>query len=78
MRRHSVAVLVRLIQERLRAARPRLTLIVPPRLAAIQLAEALFAPLTAWLTGEAECPATHLARALRATCVALLGALRCG
>ena len=77
MRERSVAVLVLLIEQRLRAAGPGL-LIVPPRLAAIQLAEALFAPVAAWLTAQAECPAPRLARALRATAVALTTALRAG
>ncbi|HYL71418.1 MAG TPA: helix-turn-helix domain-containing protein, partial [Candidatus Dormibacteraeota bacterium] len=50
MRRHTVAVLVRLIEERLRRAPAsrRTALLLPPHLAATQLAEVLFAPVAAW------------------------------
>ena len=40
-------------------------LILPTRLAAIQLAEMLLAPLTAWLAGEVRCDSGTLAAALR-------------
>jgi AcrR family transcriptional regulator len=78
MRRHAVAVLVRLIEQRLRSegAGRLLALRLPPRLAAIQLAEVLFAPLAAWLTGESVCSGPKLAHALRRSARALIGALR--
>jgi len=77
MRRHSVAVLVRLIELRLRAAPAarRAKLVMPAPLAAIQLAEALFAPLAAWVTGQSACPPARLAVALRRTTQALMETL---
>jgi len=67
MRRHAVAVLTRLIEQRLRrdgsGRMPPLPM--PARLVAIQLAELLFAPLCAWLMGESACSAAKLAQALR-------------
>ena len=77
MRRHSVGVLVRLVQERLRAdaSGRRSALLLPARLAAIQVAEALFAPLAAWLTTDSGCPAERLAVALRRGALALTGTL---
>jgi AcrR family transcriptional regulator len=79
MRARSVAVLVRLIEERLRAQIParRAGFAVPVRLAAIQLAEALFAPIAAWLAAESVCSAARLAAALRQSALALTHAL-CG
>ncbi len=74
LRAHAVAVLVRLIEERLRGQ--RLALRLPRRLAAVQLAEALFAPLAAWLTGEGACSVLQLARGLRRGTLALRCALR--
>ena len=74
MRPHAVAVLVRLIEERLR--RERAALALPRWLAAIQLAEALFAPLAAWLTAACACSVPQLARALRRAALALRTALR--
>ncbi len=74
MRAHAVAVLVRLIEERLRGERTALRL--PRRLAAIQLAEALFAPTAAWLACECRCGVPQLARGLRRTARSLRGALR--
>jgi AcrR family transcriptional regulator len=78
MRVHAVAVLARLIQERWRASpgQRAAALLLPPRLAALQLAEALFAPLSAWLTSETDCSAPRLARALRRSALALNAALR--
>jgi AcrR family transcriptional regulator len=73
MRPHAVAVLVRLIEERLR--RERATLRLPRRLAAIQLAEALFAPLAAWLTSACACGVPQLACGLRRAALALRAAL---
>jgi AcrR family transcriptional regulator len=79
-RRHSVAVLVRLIELRLRAAPAarRASLLIPAHLAAIQLAEALFAPITAWATGQTACPPARLAVALRKTTQALTETLHGG
>jgi AcrR family transcriptional regulator len=74
MRAAAVAVLVKLIEERLR--RERAVLGLPRRLAAIQLAEALFAPLAAWLTAACACSVPQLARGLRHAAQALLKAPR--
>jgi AcrR family transcriptional regulator len=74
MRPHTVGVLVRLIEERLR--HERAALMLPRRLAAIQLAEALFAPVAAWLTSACACSVPQLARGLRRTARALRAALR--
>lgn len=49
--------------------------IMPPRLAAIQLAEMLLAPVAAWLAGEARCSSQTLATALRRVGVAALEAM---
>ena len=80
MRRRTVAVLARLIEQRLRAEAParRTALLLPTRLAAIQLAEALFAPIAAWLAGQSACSAQQLALALRKAALALTEALRGG
>lgn len=51
------------------------SLIIPIRLAAIQLAEGLLAPITAWLTGEAKCSVDALALALRQAATATVLAL---
>jgi AcrR family transcriptional regulator len=51
-------------------------LIVPPHLAATQIAESLLAPIAAWLVGEVECSKPALAQALRQTATATLAALR--
>ena len=70
--------LVELIEERFKQDRvgsPN-PLIVPPRLAATQIAESLLAPITAWVLGEVECTKPALARALRQTATAILAALR--
>jgi AcrR family transcriptional regulator len=66
-----------LIEERLRmAVAPRGNcLLIPERLAAVQLAEALLAPLTAWLLGESRCSAQALAVGLRRVARACLAAL---
>jgi hypothetical protein len=45
-------------------------LILPPRLAAVQLAEILLAPVTAWLLGESRCSPDALAAALRRVSIA--------
>jgi AcrR family transcriptional regulator len=66
-RRKTIEVLIRLIEERLKSAglHRRDALILPPRLAAIQLAEMLLAPVTAWLLGESRCSSEALATGLR-------------
>jgi AcrR family transcriptional regulator len=50
-------------------------LIMPCRLAAIQLAEMLLAPVAAWLAGEARCSSETLAFALRRVGTAALEAM---
>ena len=73
MHTRTVAVLRSLIEERLRRrpASERARLGLPPRLAAVQLSEALIAPIAAWMTGETACTPQRLARALRASAQAL-------
>jgi len=61
---------VRLVRERLGSERGARWL-VPPPLAAIQIAEALLAPVAAWLVGVRECSAARLAHALRQSARAL-------
>ena len=76
-RRKTIDVLVRLISVRLKSAglyRPG-GLILPPRLAAIQLAEILLAPTTAWLLGESRCAPEGLAVALRKVSIAAVEAI---
>jgi AcrR family transcriptional regulator len=78
VRRVTGEVLTRLIAARLRHAglhRPGV-LILPQRLAAVQLSEMLLAPLTAWLLGDSRCTPVALARALARVGVAALAALR--
>ena len=74
VRRKTTAVLVDLIERRLvmDGVDKSASLIIPSRLAAIQLAESLLALITAWLTGEAQCSADALALALRRTATATL------
>jgi AcrR family transcriptional regulator len=76
-RRKTTPVLVNLIEQQLRldGAEKPFSLTIPIKLAAIQLAECLLAPTTAWLTGEAPCSAETLALALRRTSRATLSAL---
>ncbi|MDB6083430.1 MAG: hypothetical protein JWN43_1311 [Gammaproteobacteria bacterium] len=71
-RRKTVEVLIRLIEDRLKSAglHRRGALILPRRLAAIQLAEILLAPVTAWLLGETRCPSNTLAAGLRRVSIA--------
>lgn len=73
-RRPMAAVLVRLVGERPRTRRG-LTWLVPPRLTAIQIAEALLVPVVASGVSEPMCPAPQLAQALRRSAVALAAAL---
>jgi AcrR family transcriptional regulator len=70
--------LVELIEERFRQDRvgSPTPLLIPPRMAAIQLAEGLLAPITAWLLGEVPCTAQALAQGLRQTATAMLAAQR--
>ena len=78
MRRKVTAVLVQMIERRLEDEHllyPH-ALIIPARLAAIQLAENLLAPITAWLASAPACSPEQLARALRRSAVAILAALR--
>jgi AcrR family transcriptional regulator len=80
VRRKTVPVLVGLIEARLRAdglAR-RGALILPVRLASVQLAEMLLAPVIAWLLGESRCTSAVLAAALHRTAGAALHALKSG
>ncbi|HXN15654.1 MAG TPA: TetR/AcrR family transcriptional regulator [Usitatibacter sp.] len=77
VRRKTTAVLIALIEQRLKVdgVDKPVCLIIPRRLAAIQLAEGLLAPTTAWLTGEEQCPVESLALALRRTATATLSGL---
>lgn len=78
MRQKVGAVLVRMVEQRLADERlvfPH-TLLIPARLAAVQLAESLLAPIAAWLAGAAACPPELLARALRRTAVGMVDAVR--
>jgi AcrR family transcriptional regulator len=76
-RRKTIEVLVRLIGDRLKSAglHRRGALILPPRLAAIQLAEVLLAPITAWLLGESRCSSNVLAVALRQVSIAAVNSM---
>lgn len=57
---------VTLIEQRLaKKIAGRAPLSIPPRLAAAQLAEGMFAPIAAWLMGESHCSASALAATLR-------------
>lgn len=79
MRRRSIAVLVTLMEAKLKSlglAR-RGQLILPPRLAAVQLAEILLAPIIAWLAGESRCTSHALASGLSSVARAALRAMRC-
>jgi AcrR family transcriptional regulator len=77
VRRKTTPVLVDLIEQRLKIDRADkfASLVIPVRLAAIQLAEGLLAPTAAWLTGDAQCSAEALALALRRTATATISAL---
>jgi AcrR family transcriptional regulator len=76
-RRKTIEVLIRLIGDRLKSAglHRRGALILPPRLAAIQLAEVLLAPITAWLLGESRCSSNMLAAALRRVSIAAVNSM---
>jgi AcrR family transcriptional regulator len=72
--RKTSEVLISLIAERLRSSglHRRDALILPPRLAAIQLTGILLAPVTAWLLGESRCSSDALAAALRRVSIAAI------
>jgi AcrR family transcriptional regulator len=76
-RRKTIEVLIRLIEDRLRSAglHRRGALILPRRLAAIQLAEILLAPVTAWLLGETRCTSNTLAAGLRRVSIAAVDSM---
>jgi AcrR family transcriptional regulator len=77
VRRRVTVVLTAQIEQTLRAggAWKRGPLLLPERLAAVQLAEMLLAPLIAWLAGEASCSSAALASALHRISVAALDAM---
>lgn len=77
-RKVCVTALVELIEERFKQDRVESPnpLVIPPRLAAVQIAEALLAPVTAWVSEESQCSAQALAQALRQTATAMLAAQR--
>jgi AcrR family transcriptional regulator len=80
IRRKTMVVLVGLIEKRLAAdglAR-RGALILPMRLAAVQLAEILLAPVIAWLLGESRCTSAVLAASLDRVATAALAAMKAG
>jgi AcrR family transcriptional regulator len=74
VRRRSVAVLVTLIEAKLKAQcrAHRGQLILPPRLAAVQLSEIMLAPIIAWLAGESRCTSQVLASAVSSVAKAAL------
>lgn len=78
LRGRSVAVLVQLIEQKFKAAglARRGRLILPARLAAVQMAELLLAPISAWLAGESRCSARELAVAVAAVARAAMAALQ--
>jgi AcrR family transcriptional regulator len=76
LRRKIAAVLVAQIERLLKSRTNAMTgsAMIPQRLLAIQIAEVLLAPISAWLTGESRCSAQMLARALPRAANALLAA----
>jgi AcrR family transcriptional regulator len=76
LRLKTTTVLVRLIEARMKRDNVRLgeRWMIPRRLVAIQLAEALLAPVAAWLTGEGPCEPRQMANALRTTARAIITA----
>jgi hypothetical protein len=77
VRRKTGEVLIELITHRLKSSglHRRGAIILPPRLAAIQLTEILFAPVTAWLLGESRCSSVTLAAALRRVSIAAVNSM---
>jgi hypothetical protein len=78
VRSKTAAVLIGQIEQRLKANGLGLcgALILPARLAAIQLAQVLLAPLTAWLSAEPRGAAQTAVRALRRVAAATPAAMR--
>ena len=78
VRSKTAAVLIGQIEQRLQANGLGLrgALILPTRLAAIQLAEVFLAPITTWLSAEPRCTAQTLALALRRVAAASLAAMK--
>ncbi len=74
-REKCLGVLIGHVEQRLVSRPGGAALIVPTRLAATQIAEALLAPVLAWLFGKSRCPAAVLAAALRKSSIALVVAL---
>jgi AcrR family transcriptional regulator len=74
VRRKTTDVLVHLIEDRLRSTGLHRSgrMILPSRLVAIQLAEILLVPVTAWLLGESRCSSDILAKGLRRVSVAAI------
>lgn len=76
LRRKAMAVLVGLVEVRLKPDRVGArALIIPVHLAAVQLSEGLFAAIMAWLAGDSRCAPEALACALRKTATASVEAL---
>jgi AcrR family transcriptional regulator len=77
-RRKTIAVLVDQIEGMLAqdGLSRRGALILPPRLAAVQLAEILLAPIIAWLLGESRCASEVLAASLQRVVRAALAAMK--
>lgn len=77
-RHKTVAVLIDQIERNLKSAGygRRACLILPIRLAAVQLAECLLSPVAAWLAGESRCTADALAHGLRQAGRGALASLR--
>jgi AcrR family transcriptional regulator len=77
LRSRATSVLTQQVERHLRTPQTQhhTALIIPTRLAAIQLAEALLAPVAAWLAGESRCSPETLAFALGKTATALRHAL---
>ena len=74
VRRKTIAVLVSQVELRLKLSvhSTKGNPLIPRRLVAIQVAEVMIAPVTAWLIGESRCTPEALARALpRAACAVL-------
>jgi AcrR family transcriptional regulator len=76
-RRRTTDVLVLLIEERLKSAglHRRGSMILPSRLAAIQLTEIMLAPITAWLLGESRCSSETLSLGLRWVSIAAINSM---
>lgn len=77
IRRRVVVVLIDQVERILEegGAWKRGPLVLPARLAAVQFAELLLAPVAAWLAGESRCSSETLAIALRAVAVHALDGL---